>query len=327
MTSMRISKSRDYVIYYPDSMTKISERILQLDEESCQFIKRGTISWGMYQNRQPRLEIMDVADMKGKNIIFLADFQNPENIFHQISILYSFSKYFILSLTVILPYFPTGTMERVDTEGQIATANSLSRILSAIPNTGLGPAKIVIFDIHALQERFYFTDCVIPVLQSAIPILKRKLKDSHKNDNLAIAFPDEGAFKRFNKDFVDYPTIICSKVRDGDKRIVTIKEGDPYGKDIVVVDDLVRSGGTLIETREALMKMGCKKCYCFVTHTVFSGPKDWDKFVKGSPTAFDIFYTTDSCPSIVQNLENKEPFQILSIASDIYSFINNFRSI
>ncbi len=78
-------------------------------------------------------------------------------------------RYLAKSLTVILPYFPTGTMERVDHEGQVATAKvqlggpamlsfcarlfmqTLATQLSIIPFCRDGPVQIVIFDIHALQ--------------------------------------------------------------------------------------------------------------------------------------------------------------------------------
>lgn len=52
--------------------------------------------------------------------------------------------------------------------------------------------------------------------------------------------------------------VICTKVRDGDKRIVQIKEGDPKGRHVVIVDDLVQSGGTLIECHAVLAKAGAK---------------------------------------------------------------------
>lgn len=55
------------------------------------------------------------------------------------------------SLSFILAYFPTGTMERVDMEGQVATASTMARLLSATPLTAMGPTKLLIFDIHALQ--------------------------------------------------------------------------------------------------------------------------------------------------------------------------------
>lgn len=61
---------------------------------------------------------------------------------------------------------------------------------------------------------------------------------------IAIAFPDEGAWKRFGKDLKELEQVVCSKVRDGDTRKVTIKEGDCEGKHIFIVDDLVRTGTT-----------------------------------------------------------------------------------
>jgi phosphoribosylpyrophosphate synthetase len=70
---------------------------------------------------------------------------------------------------IILPYYPTGTMERVDQDGQIATAATLAKMVSNVPMTLSGPAQIILFDIHALQERFYFSDQVIPRLESGVP--------------------------------------------------------------------------------------------------------------------------------------------------------------
>lgn len=88
---------------------------------------------------------------------------------------------------------------------------------------------------------------------------------------IIVAFPDDGAWKRFHKlldcfptvsllllciylcyvlgltVFVDKWQVICTKVREGDKRFVRIKEGNPSGCHVVIVDDLVQSGGTLIE--------------------------------------------------------------------------------
>lgn len=52
--------------------------------------------------------------------------------------------------------------------------------------------------------------------------------------------------------------VICTKVRDGAKRLVTIKEGDPRGRHVVIVDDLVQSGGTLIECHSVLAQSGAK---------------------------------------------------------------------
>lgn len=50
----------------------------------------------------------------------------------------------------------TGTMERIQTQGEIATAHSLARMISAVPPSATGPSQVVIFDIHTLQNQFYF---------------------------------------------------------------------------------------------------------------------------------------------------------------------------
>lgn len=110
------------------------------------------------------------------------------------------------------------------------------------------------------------------------------------NDNrfqffqIVVAFPDDGAWKRFHKQLDHFPMVseflwglgmliaylcysfhlfkllhvvwwqvVCAKVREGDKRIVRLKEGNPAGCHVVIVDDLVQSGGTLIECQVILL--------------------------------------------------------------------------
>ena len=62
-------------------------------------------------------------------------------------------------------------------------------------------------------------------LETAIPLLLAKLRTFLDKDTVSIAFPDEGAFKRFHTQFEGYPTIICIKQREDNERIVKIKDG------------------------------------------------------------------------------------------------------
>ncbi|GFO13899.1 ribose-phosphate pyrophosphokinase 3 [Plakobranchus ocellatus] len=83
---------------------------------------RNTIQWKKFADGFPNLFIEDVKYMAGKDVIFIGSFHSPAVVFEQLSVLYAFPRYLARSFHFILPYFPTGTMERVDTEGQIATA-------------------------------------------------------------------------------------------------------------------------------------------------------------------------------------------------------------
>ena len=75
--------------------------------------------------------------------------------------------------------------------------------------------KIIIHSITVLDFR----------LESAIPLLLREITVLSQENNISIAFPDEGAFKRFHTMFSSFPTITCIKIREGDKRIVKVKDG------------------------------------------------------------------------------------------------------
>lgn len=299
----------------------------------------------------------DATRIRNRHVSFLASFQSPASIFEQLSIIYQLPRMFVGSFTLVLPYFPTGTAERVEAEGDVATAVTLARILSNIPLSRGGPTSVVIFDIHALQERFYFGDTVLPLFESGIPLLRARLAALPDRDQVTIAYPDEGAWKRFHYQFGDYPEIICTKVRDGAKRIVRLKEGAPRGRHVVIVDDLVQSGGTLLECGKLLALTGATAVSAYATHGVFP-QRSFEKFTSprsavedakasSSGTAaasdasaaggngagdasaaaaaltaaaapfFKYFWISDSCPETAAAVRGVKPFEVLSLADAI----------
>ena len=276
----------------------------------------GDIKWASFADGFPNLFVKDATVIRNRHVAFLASFQSYASIFEQLSIIYQLPRMFVGSFTLVLPYFPTGTAERVEAEGDVATAVTLARILSNIPLSRGGPTSVVIFDIHALQERFYFGDTVLPLFESGIPLLRARLASLPDRESVTIAYPDEGAWKRFHYQFGDYPEVICTKVRDGDKRIVRLKEGAPRGRHVVIVDDLVQSGGTLLECAKLLKLTGATEVSAYVTHGVF--PKGshtrFSAAVEGVPPMFKYFWITDSCPSTAAAVEGVAPFEVLSLA-------------
>jgi hypothetical protein len=183
----------------------------------------------------PNLFINKAHDIRGQHVAFLASFSSPSVIFEQISVIFALPKLFIASFTLVLPFFPTGSFERVEEEGDVATAFTLARILSMIPKSRGGPTSVVIYDIHALQERFYFGDDVLPCFETGIPLLLQRLRQLPDADNVSsvnpslhfnlsmrravfsnsltccvlvtIAFPDDGSWKRFHKQLQHFPMV------------------------------------------------------------------------------------------------------------------------
>lgn len=99
----------------------------------------------------PNLFINNAQDIRGQHVAFLASFSSPSVIFEQLSVIYALPRLFVASFSLVLPYFPTGSFERMEEEGDVATAFTMARILSNIPISRGGPTSIVVYDIHALQ--------------------------------------------------------------------------------------------------------------------------------------------------------------------------------
>eukprot|EP00798_Chlamydomonas_sp_ICE-L_P007355 gene7355-478_t len=266
------SERKQYTLFYSPPMEELAQKIVVAGEGS---IKLGDMRWKRFADGFPDLFVKDAMSIRNKHCAFLGSFHDPSCIFEQMSVIYALPRLFVGSFTLVLPFFPTGTLDRVETEGDVDTAYTLARIMSNVPPSRGGPTSLVIFDIHALQERFYFGDAV------------------------AIAYPDEGAWKRFHRSFkaAGYPEVICTKVRDGDKRIVKIKEGLPAGRHVIIVDDLVQSGGTLLECHAVLVAGGATSA--------------------GAAEGFRYFWLTDSCPQTVEAVKGRAPFEVLSLASPI----------
>ncbi|KAL2319104.1 hypothetical protein Fmac_032980 [Flemingia macrophylla] len=165
----------------------------------------------------------------------------------------------------------------MEEEGDVPTVVTLVWMLSNIPMSRGGPTTLVMYDIHALQERFYFGEKVLPLFETGIPPLKQRLSQLHEADNVVISFPDEGAWKRFHKLFDNFAVVVYTKFCEGDKRIVQIKEGNVCGHHVVIVDDLVQSGGTLIECQKVLAAHGAAKVSAYFTHGVFPN-QSWMRF-------------------------------------------------
>ncbi|KAL2319098.1 hypothetical protein Fmac_032974 [Flemingia macrophylla] len=309
------SPKKQVNLFYPLDCEDLSHKVaLQSPNIILQNIK-----WRSFADGFPNLFINNAEELRGEHVAFLASFSSPTHVFEQLSVIYALFRLFVPSFTLVLPFFPTGSFERMEEEGDVPNVVTLSWMLSNIPMSRGGPTSLVIYDIHALQERFYFGEKVLPLFETGIPLLKQRLSQLHDADNVVIAFPDEGAWKRFHKLFDNFAVVVYTKVCEGDKRIVQIKEGNVCGHHVVIVDDLVQSGGTLIECQKVLAANGAAKVSAYVTHGVFPN-QSWMRFThkdESLENAFAYFWITDSCPLTVKAIENKAPFEVLSLARSI----------
>lgn len=274
----------------------------------------GKVQWGKFPDGWPNITFQ--RRLAKKRVIFIGNLEKPEQFCEQICFLKVLPRQDILSLDIVFPFFGPGTMERVDREGVLATAEPLLKMISDLPSCDMGGCPTVhMMDVHAAVTRFYGTDHISLKLHSAIdttllPVIRDK--------PITIVFPDEGAAKRFQPYFegtTQFPVIVCSKVRDGTQRVVRIVDyrNCPPGYDplqhVLIVDDMTRTGDTIYECFQALSKAGAKRVDAFVTHAAFDDNRFVDFFVGGHSSGISTFYVTDTCT--VSRKLTQAPFQVL----------------
>lgn len=188
---------KKYQIIAAPAMEDIAHSIMKSQPD--RFLFHPT-KWGKFPDGTDNIEVGGFQPsnrISGENILLLASFHNNDATLSQFSVMVTLLQSFVDSLTVVLPFYPVGTMERVTQEGQVATANTYAQMFSNLPTCGK-PTRLVIYDLHTLQNRFYLHGNAIASLQTTIPILIERLKST---DVDCIAFPDDGAAKRFGSMF------------------------------------------------------------------------------------------------------------------------------
>lgn len=313
------------VLMWHPTMETFATKLLQVSN-----IRPSYINWEYFPDNWPNITFEPSKTLVNKDVYFVMSLSTKETFAEQLALLVALPRQLINSLTIVIPYLGPATHERVDYSGQLATVEPILKIISScIPMTKTGPPIIRIFDIHALQIRFYTNDNVTMKLMSAIPVLLNYIKT--KQERYVIAYPDDGSYKRFKYFFDDFPQVICSKIRDGDDRKIMIRDrvnwpDDKYAENIldniIIVDDLVQSGETLLRCAEALKTFGFKNISAYVTHAVFPN-NTWKKFTTSS--VIHEFIVTNTNPLVTDKLMNVEPFTVLDITNYLCSelIINN----
>jgi len=231
---------------------------------------------------------------------------------------------FLASLTVLLPFLPTGTMERYLQPGRIAAGNTTAKLLSQLPPTGGARTRVMIYDVHALPAQYFFTGSCAATLHTTCPLVVNRIGLMEADEKIdCIAFPDDGAAKRFTKFFQrelkGVEIVTCNKVRTpGNKRVVVIADGDPTGKNVLIIDDLIQTGGTLYECAAKLKESGAKSVNAFIVHAVFPG-ESWRRFLRGGDRGevFSRFFITNSNPSVCQQIPGGDVFECLDLTPRI----------
>ena len=190
----------------------------------------------------------------------------------------------------VMPYFGWARQDRKDRPRVSIGAKVVANMLAAV-----GTDSLMVCDLHADQIQGFF-DIPVNHLYASNDFLGILKKIQKKNpDSFTIAAPDMGGAKRANAyaKYLHCPVVICHKTRARANVVERIQPiGEVEGKDIVIIDDIIDTAGTLTAAANELVKRGARSVRAFATHAVLSGPA----YERIDSSALTEVYVTDTIP-------------------------------
>lgn len=266
---------------------------------------KGEIETRIFPDGESYHKIKNAEDIKGQDIVLVGGLTSDKAILDVYNIASSLATQQIRSLHLVIPYMNYSTMERAVKPGEIVKAKNLARMFSGIPQASRGNF-IYFIDLHSEGIPHYFEGATHVVHLYAKKEVKEMIDDIvgdyDNKKNFVLASTDAGRAKWVESLANNYGlnAAFVLKRRDHNGTEVTAINADVVGKDVIIYDDMIRSGGSLINAANAYKAAGANKIYACTTHGIFCD-SGLDKLK--SSGVIERVYITNTHANCQQNLD------------------------
>lgn len=208
-------------------------------------------------------------NVRGEDVFLLQSTSHPANdhLMELLIMIDALRRASARRITAVIPYFGYARQDRKAGPRTPISAKLVANLL-----TEAGAGRILTLDLHAGQIQGFF-DIPTDNLYS-VPVISRDVLSHYKTDNVIVVSPDVGGVVRARSLAKRLNALIAivdkRRERPGESEVMNII-GDVRGKDCLLFDDIVDSGGTLCNAAEALLQKGAKSVTAYITHGVLSG--------------------------------------------------------
>lgn len=244
------------------------------------------------------LNIMHFADgefavsyeesIRGRDVFLVqSTFPNSDNLMELLLMIDAAKRASAKSIVAVIPYFGWARQDRKDKPRVSIGAKLVADLLSVA-----GIDRLITMDLHADQIQGFFDIPVDHLYASAVFV---PYIESLKLDNLVIAAPDVGGSKRASSyaKYFNVPLVLCNKQRLKANEVASMQIiGDVKGKNVVILDDMVDTAGTITKAADIMMEAGATSVRAIASHCVMSGPAS-DRV---QASALEEMVFTDSIP-------------------------------
>ena len=226
--------------------------------------------------------------IRGRDVFLVqSTFPNSDNLMELLLMIDAAKRASARNIIAVIPYFGWARQDRKDKPRVSIGAKLIADLLMVA-----GIDRLITMDLHADQiqgffdvpvDHLYASGVILPYLQSL------------KLDNLVIASPDVGGSKRANTyaKYLGCPLVLCNKTRARANVVDTMQIiGDVVGKNVVIVDDMVDTAGTIAKAEDIMKEAGALSVRACASHCVMSGPAT----ERVNASALEEIVFTDSIP-------------------------------
>lgn len=266
-------------------------------------ISLGRIEITSFSDKEVYVRIKE--NVRGKDIFLVQSTSPPvnENLMELLIMIDAFQRASAKRITAVIPYYGYARQDRKDEPRVPITAKLVANLISIA-----GTDRVLTIDLHAAQIQGFFDIKVDHLFAAPVLIedfLKKNLKD------LVVLSPDMGGIRRaraYAKRLNASLAIIDKRRPSADKAEVINVVGRVKGKEVLIVDDIVDTAGTLMAAVKVLKKKGARDIYASSTHPVLSG----DAYERIEDSPLKGLVVTDTIP--LRQGKVKTKLKVLSVA-------------
>ena len=280
----------------------------RLSKDISRILKLKLVNTNIKKFADGEIYIEINENIRGNSVFVIQSTSNPanDNLMELLLVIDALRRSSAKNITAVIPYYGYARQDR-----KVAPRTSISAKVVANLLTNAGASRIVTVDLHAGQIQGFF-DMPVDNLFTT-PLFAKYIKRKFKNKKLICVSPDVGGVQRTRglatKIKADLAIIDKRRPKPGQSQVMNII-GDVKGKTCIIVDDIIDSGGTIINAVGALKNAGAIDVYVFITHAVLSGDAA-QKIKKSKIKKLIITDTIDNS----QKIKNNNKIEVLSISS------------
>ena len=295
----------------------------QLSNKISKNLKNKLVNTSIRKFADGEIYIEINENIRGNSIFIIQSVSSPanDNLMELLLCIDALKRSSAKNITAVIPYFGYARQDR-----KVVPRTSISAKLVSNLITNAGANRVVTVDLHAGQIQGFFD---IPVDNLfATPIFSKHIKKKIKSKNIICVAPDVGGVERARAlgKKLDVGLAIVDKRRPspGKSQVMNVI-GNVKNKICILTDDIIDSGGTIVNAADALVKRGAKEVHVYATHGVFSG--DAVKKIKNSKIKNLVITDSIDSSDKLKKVRNIEVLSISILLAEAIKRISNSTSV